>query len=90
MPSGTQHVDELFRLASLTPGELGKATGMAGGPEVAPRGIAPGGTDGPHQGDADLVEVEAVGMAVVAMIAERFPMVRGDDHHCVVEKSLAS
>ena len=31
MPSSTQHIDEMFRLASLTPGELGKVTGMAGG-----------------------------------------------------------
>ncbi len=34
MPSGTQHVDELFRLASLTPGELGRVTGMTGGRPV--------------------------------------------------------
>ena len=51
---------------------------------------APRGARGENrQRDADLVEVDTGAVAEVAMIAERFSMVRCDDHHCVVEESLS-
>ena len=41
-----------------------------------------------HQWDGDLVEVEPGVVAEDAMIAEPFPVVRGDDHQRVVQKAL--
>ena len=39
--------------------------------------------------DADFVKVEAGAMEVETMVAERFPVVRSDNHHGIFEKPLA-
>ena len=42
-----------------------------------------------HQRDSDLLEVDADGVAGVAVLAERLAMIRGDDHIRVGKEPLA-